>query len=262
MTRSLVAATIASCLLVSDFTYAQFAVFDGAQAANAARQIAHEAQQLLLIKNQIQIMTAEVQQIKANAQYLFSKHALRAYTNQVLNSYTLNRYGEMITWNPAVNQGANPRGAWQNATVVLRPLPFLNGQPLGMSSDIANVGSVEAADGAGVTALGTIGNTRAQLAQMDAAIDQLQQSAQDTSTTGNSEAAQLNLLTAGSVQSLAMQQASNNALISLLEEQTISNKIGRDSLVDDLNSRADLAAAIAAMPTTPSQNAPGTVSLD
>ena len=70
---------------------------------------------------------------------------------------------------------------------------------------------------------------------MAPAIANLQASATDGSAGTNSEVEQLNLLTSGTVQSLEMQQTSNNVLTSLLEQQTIANKIQRDALADHLN---------------------------
>lgn len=69
-------------------------------------------------------------------------------------------------------------------------------------------------DGAGPTAVQTLGNARTQQTQMSEAIAQLQASALDGSAGTNSEVEQLNLLTAGSVQSLQMQQTTNNVITS------------------------------------------------
>ncbi|MGI8959581.1 MAG: hypothetical protein ACR2IV_07455 [Bryobacteraceae bacterium] len=60
----------------------------------------------------------------------------------------------------------------------------------------------------------TLGNARTQQTQMSEAIAQLQASALDGSAGTNSEVEQLNLLTAGSVQSLQMQQTTNNVITS------------------------------------------------
>lgn len=103
------------------------------------------------------------------------------------------------------------------------------------SRDLASAASVETFDGAGPTAIQTLGNARQQQMQMNLAIGRLQASVSDGSDGMNSEVQQLNLLAAGAVQSLQMQQTTNNVVTSLLEQQTIANKIQRDTLADHLN---------------------------
>ena len=70
---------------------------------------------------------------------------------------------------------------------------------------------------------------------MAAAIENLASSVLDGSSGTNSEVEQLNLLSAGSVQSLQMLQTANDILTSLLEEQTVANKVQRDAVADHLN---------------------------
>jgi PBP1b-binding outer membrane lipoprotein LpoB len=70
---------------------------------------------------------------------------------------------------------------------------------------------------------------------MAQSIANLQAAVLDGSAGTNSEVKQLNLLTSGTVQTLQMQETANNVMTSLLEQQTIANKIQRDTLADHLN---------------------------
>ena len=210
-------------------------VFDPTQSAHAIQQIQQEIQQLAILRNNLQTLLHECAQIQANARFFTNKKTWQGIGNQIVRNWTPNLYGETASWNPAILYGTGALPAWQNATLALQRNRYLTGLPVGNSRDLAYVSAVETFDGAGPTALQTLGDARVQQTRMAAAIAQLQTDAADGSASTNSEVQQLNLLTAGAVQSLQMQQTTNNVITSLLEQQTLANKIQRDNLVDHLN---------------------------
>jgi hypothetical protein len=239
MKKTLIIPTI-SVLAGAALLEAQFGgiVFDPTQNANALRQIAQEVQELAKIDQYILTLTAELKQIQTNATF-FSANIKRGWIgtgNMIVRNWTVpNYYGETALWQNAINLASGNLQAWQQATIAMQKNPYLAGQSIGTNRNYAYAASVNTFDAAGPASIQTIGNARVHQAQMDASIRRLQTAAQDGSNGTNTEVEQLNLMTAASVQSLEMQQTQNNAMVSLLEQQMIANKVQRDALADHMN---------------------------
>jgi hypothetical protein len=211
-------------------------VSDPVQEAHSWQQLLNDIEKLQRLDATIMKLDAQYNQMQTNARYFTSKGAWQGVGNQIVNNWTTpNSFGETATWNPAVLFGTGAPAAWQNATLALQRNPYLAGSPVGSSRDLSYLAAVETFDGAGPTALQTLGNARMHQTQMAGSIARLQAATMDGSGGMNSEVQQLNLLTAGTVQHLQMQQTTNNVVTSLLEQQTLSNKLQRDALVDHLN---------------------------
>jgi hypothetical protein len=217
---------------------AQFAsiVSDPVQEGHSWQQLANDIEKLKRLDSTILKLEAQYTQMQVNARYFTSKGVWQGIGNQIVSNWTTpNTFGETATWNPAVLFGTGAPAAWQNATIALQRNRYLAGLPVGSSRDLSYLAAVETFDGAGPTALQTLGNARLHQTQMAGAIARLQAAAADGSDGMNSEVQQLNLLTAGTVQHLQMQQTTNNVVTSLLEQQTLSNKLQRDAIVDHMN---------------------------
>lgn len=220
-------------------------VSDPAQESHSWQQLLNDLQKLQKLDHQIQVAYAMSNQLQASAQFFSNKSSWRGLGNQIVRNWAPNAYGITPAWNSATLFGIGAPGAWQNATVSLGMNPYLAQIASGVMAGgrgynpnmrtVGYAGTVEVFDGAGPTALQTLGNARMQQTQMAQSIANLQTAALDGSAGTNSEIEQLNLLTSGTVQGLQMQQTSNNVLTSLLEQQTIANKIQRDTLADHLN---------------------------
>jgi hypothetical protein len=226
------------CLVTDGPAPAQFGfsiVSDPTQEAHSMRQLLNDIQKLQKLDAQIQTATAQYNQIVISAKYFSLKNQWAGFGNQIVRNWAPNSYGATPLWNAAVLFGPNAPQAWQNVTVSMRHNPYMNGMVPGTDRQYAYAASVDTFDGAGPTALQTLGNARAQQTQMARSIANLQTAALDGSAATNSEVEQLNLLTSGTVQGLQMQQTTNNVMTSLLEQQTIANKIQRDALADHLN---------------------------
>jgi len=210
-------------------------VSDPTQEAHSLRQLLNDIQKLQKMDAQIQQAIAQYNQLVANAKYFSSKEAWTGFGNQIVRNWAPNSYGATPLWNMAVLFGPNAPQAWQNVILTMRHNQYLNGMQPGSSRQYAYAATVDTFDGAGPAALTTLGNARSQQTQMAQAIANLQTAVTDGSAGTNSEVEQLNLLTSGTVQNLEMQQTTNNLITSLLEQQTIANKVQRDSLADHLN---------------------------
>ena len=210
-------------------------VSDPVQESHSWQQLLNDIQKLQKLDHQIQTLDAEFNQIQANARFFSIKNAWRGFGNQIVRNWAPNSYGATPIWNTAVLFGPGAPQAWQNVIVSMQHNPYMVGLQPGTNREYAYAATVDTFDGAGPAAIQTLGNARTQQTQMAAAIAQLQSSALDGSDATNSEVEQLNLLTAGSVQALQMQQTTNNIVTSLLEQQTIANKVQRDNLADHLN---------------------------
>ena len=210
-------------------------VSDPIQESHSWQQLLNDIQKLQKLDHQIQTLDAEFNQIQANARFFSMKNAWRGFGNQIVRNWAPNSYGATPTWNTAVLFGPGAPQAWQNVIVAMQHNPYMVGMQPGTNREYAYAATVDTFDGAGPTAVQTLGNARAQQTQMAEAIAQLQASSLDGSDSTNSEVEQLNLLTAGSVQALQMQQTTNDVVTSLLEQQTVANKIQRDTLADHLN---------------------------
>lgn len=210
-------------------------VSDPVQEGHSWQQLLNDIQKLQKLDHQIQTLDAEFNQIQASARYFSVKNAWKGFGNQIVRNWAPNSYGATPMWNAAVLFGPGAPQAWQNVIIAMQHNPYVVGISPGLNREYAYAATVDTFDGAGPTAVQTLGNARTQQTQMAAAIAQLQASALDGSAGTNSEVEQLNLLTAGSVQGLQMQQTTNNLVTSLLEQQTIANKIQRDAIADHLN---------------------------
>ena len=209
------------------------------------KQLLNDIQKLQKLDHEIQLAYAMSMQLHSNAQFFSNKMGWRGLGNQIVRNWAPNAYGVTPAWNSAVLFGIGAPGAWQTGTLPMQTNPYLAQIAAAVmqggrgyspyARQVQYAGTVEVFDGAGPTALQTLGNARMQQTQMAASISNLQTAATDTSAGTNSEVEQLNLLTAGTVQGLEMQQTSNNVLTSLLEQQTIANKIQRDTMADHLD---------------------------
>lgn len=217
--------------------HAQFGgiVSDPVQESHSWQQLLNDIQKLQKLDHQIQTLDAEFNQVQASARFFSVKNSWKGFANQIVRNWAPNSYGATPLWNTAVLFGPGAPQAWQNVIVAMQRNPYMVGMTPGLNREYAYAATVDTFDGAGPTAVQTLGNARTQQTQMNTAIAQLQTSVMDGSAGTNSEVEQLNLLTAGSVQGLQMQQTTNNVVTSLLEQQTIANKIQRDALADHLN---------------------------
>jgi hypothetical protein len=232
--------------------HAQLATFDAAQEQHALQQIgadtkklanqqmslAQQVQMLARLDTEILRQTAILEQAVYAAQH-FDATVKRNWVsagNMVVSNWTTpSYYGETALWGPAVNTGAATQPAWQQAVLQMQKGLYMALDPIGAARNLSYAASVNTFDGAGPVALQTLGNARQQQIQIDGAINRLQAAALDGTDGMNSQVQQLNLLNAAALIQLHQQQTSGTIATSLLEQQTIANKLQRDQLADRLN---------------------------
>jgi hypothetical protein len=246
---------------------AQFAVFDAAQEQHALQQIGADtkklANQQMSLAQQVQMLArldaeilkqaALVEQGIYMARYFDAntKRVWIAAGNQVVSNWiTPNFYGGTALWGAAVNTGAVPQSAWQQAVLKMQQGAYILMDPMGYARNLSYAASVNTFDGAGPVALQTIGNARQQQVQIDGAITRLQTAAMDGTDGLNSQVQQLNLLNAAAIIQLHQQQTTATLETSLLEQQTIANKIARDQLADRMNFTNDFQNSAVSQPVT------------
>jgi hypothetical protein len=187
-----------------------------------------------LLRNSLQTLINEYNQIKANARYFMNKAAWTGLENQIQNSWTLNRYGETATWNTAVVNGLGTNSAWQLATIALHPSEYYAGLPAS-SPALANLATVEIADGAETAAMQTVANARNGQATNYSALTRWESAVADTSANTNSELEQLNLANAGLAVNARAMQDQSALLTTIAEQQIVANKLKRDALANHVN---------------------------
>jgi hypothetical protein len=233
LAKHLTIAAVALLGVVTTGLYAQFlsVVSDPLQEAHSWQQLLNDIQKIQKLDQQVQTLGTELNQIQMNARYFSVKNAWAGFGNQIVRNWAPNTYGATTLWNPAVLFGPQALQAWQGVILSMQRNQYL----VGPGREYSYAATVDTFDGAGPTAVQTLGNARTQQTRMATAIANLQSSTADGSAGTNSEVEQLNLLANGTVQGLEMQQTGNNVMASLLEQQTIANKIQRDALADHLN---------------------------
>jgi hypothetical protein len=236
--RKRAAITVAVVLsLLATGLQAQFGfsiVSDPAQEAHSLQQIQQEVQQLAVLRNSLQTLINEYNQLKANARYFTSKAAWTGMESQIQNSWTLNRYGETANWNTAIVNGLGTNSAWQLATIALHPSGYYGSLPAS-SPALANLATVEIADGAETAAMQTVANARSSQATNYGALTRWETAVADPSQNTNSELEQLNLANAGLAIHARQMQDQNALLTTIAEQQIVANKLKRDALANHVN---------------------------
>jgi hypothetical protein len=153
------------------------------------------------------------------------------------NAVALDTYGNTGAWVTAINTGA-PGDGYQLATTQLapyRPAYLASMDPDELSRVKSQYASVELADGANVTAIGTIGAIRENALGIQNQIANLENDSLSGDADLNTEVSVLNKINAANMLTLRSVQDSNKLLASLLEVQTIAAKQQREAATNAIN---------------------------
>jgi hypothetical protein len=171
----------------------------------------------------------------------------RALFSQWRNGTALDTYGNTGAWVAAINTGALGDG-YQLATTQLVPygLAYLASMdPDELSRVKSQYASVELADGANVTAIGTIGAIRENALDIQNQMTNLENDSLSGDPDLNTEVSVLNKINAANMLTLRSVQDSNKLLASLLEEQTIVAKQQREATTNAINADIQRQATLA-----------------
>jgi hypothetical protein len=229
---------LAICVGTASAQFGSGIVYDPTNYANAVlrynqlvRQLAQLRQTYQQVLNQYNLAL----RMSQNLQNMPARY--RAQFSQWRNVTALDTFGNTGPWVAGINSGV-PNGGYQQATTQL--LSYSPDQLSGMNADeLSRVKSqyatVELADGAGTTAMGTIGSIRANAQDLQTRMANLEQDSLSDDPDLNTEVSVLNKINTAGVLTLRTLQDSNKLLASLLEQQTILAKQQRELTANTIN---------------------------
>jgi hypothetical protein len=149
------------------------------------------------------------------------------------------RFGNLSGWVQTVNNGGSGLGAYNTASIELRPYGANFAQ---LHSDeqlkaASEYGSAELADGTNVQSMETLGMLRGNAAAVDRAIQRLEDDSLSLDPAMNTQIAVLNKTNAASIASVRSTRDTNRLLLSTLEQQVTESKRRRDVDVSEINTR-------------------------
>jgi hypothetical protein len=225
-------------------------VYDPTNYANALLRYAELQQQLVQLRNSYaQLVTAYNLALQMSRSLQNMPARYEAQFSQWRNVAALNTYGNTGTWVTGINLGQLQavNAGYQQATTEL--LPYNSGELSAMTADEAarvksQYATVELADGANTTAIGTIGAIRGSASDIQAQIANLEQDSLSSDPSLNTEVSVLNKINAAGVLTLRTLQDSNKLLASLLEEQTILAKQQREATANSIDTEVSRQASV------------------
>jgi len=243
---------LAFCVGTASAQFGSGIVYDPTNYHNALLRYYQLQQHLVQLQKSYAQLVAQYNlavQMARNIQNMPARY--RAQFSQWRNATALNTYGNPGTWIAGINSGQLPllNPGYLQATTQL--LPYSTNQLSGMNPDeLARVHSqyatVELADGANITAMGTIGSIRGNAQTLQSQINNLEQDSFSNDSNLNTEVSVLNKINAAGVLTLRTLQDSNKLLASLLEEQTILAKQQRESTANTINADIQRQASMSA----------------
>lgn len=211
------------------------------------------AQEYIELQRILAASQSLVDQYKRAALFAVDKNSWIPNTAQVYSIPTTpNVYGTSAGWIQAVNTGTGIAGGYNAATIPLKPY----------SSDVWNAMSgaqkdafarqyatVELTDAVNQNALAIAGAYRAQQAATGGALAQLEIKARSQNPDDNTAAALANQTVAAGILHVREQEATNQLLATLVEQQAVIMKRQRDNDAEAIRSdQAERAAAMQAKP--------------
>jgi hypothetical protein len=232
-------------------------VYDPTNYANAVLRYNQLVQQLLQLQQTYEEIVSQYNLALRMAQNLQNMPArYQAVFSQWKNGAALDTYGNTGAWVAATNTGALGDG-YQLATTQLVPYGpayLASMDPQELSRVQSQYASVELADGANLTAIGTIGAIRENALAIQNRMANLENDSLSADPNLNTEVSVLNKINAANMLTLRSIQDSNKLLTSLLEEQTIVTKQQREvttNAIDaDIQRQATLAGNLAKVTST------------
>jgi hypothetical protein len=206
-------------------------VFDPTNYQNALLRYYQLQQQFL----QLQQTYALAMQMARNLQNMPARY--RAQFSTWRNGAALDTYGNTAGWILGVNTGA-VGGGYQQATTQLRlyePDYLASMDPVELSRVESQYASVELADGANSTAMGSIGAIRENAPNLQEQLGNLENDSLSGDPDLNTEVSVLNKINAANVLTVRSVQDTNKLLASLLEIQTVLAKQQRESTANAIN---------------------------
>lgn len=182
-----------------------------------------------------------VQMTEQAYQNIRSKQFYKTAGMNVANMETHGLAGQAVLWGTAANDNVSMgRMGWNTASVpaVQPTAPIIAGSPLA-----ARLATSSIYDGAGATALNTIGQARSSLRQTQPALDIIERDALRNDPTANGQVQVLNTIQAADVATARLAQVQSNTAVIIAEQLTLQSKAQSDLLREGNNATLDFATA-------------------
>lgn len=217
MRKAIVGLAVSFLLLSTAKLYAQFAVFDSANYANALKEY-QQAQQIYTTANETRdeiIQTYNLaRQMARMPQDLYQRYGAQFAQWKTLSA--ANTYGNTVDWVIAANTGDQVSTALGYRMAGI-PLQNLSSQNIPQDQQSASVvmaqyATAELADGVSLNTLSTLGEIRARSLALTRQVDALQRDSLSNDSTQQTEMAVLGKINAATLMQLRSQQDTNQIL--------------------------------------------------
>ena len=227
-------------------------VFDPTNLEEAVTQTGHLVTQINKAIETIRLITQQYEHMKYMAQFIQDQYRYRAPSTLWHGFESPDTYGRNSGWLAAVNRGSNAAGGWADA--VIRTVAYPNGLYGVAASQVErkekDVATLELMDGAGVSAIDTVGRIRAAGPQVERAMQGLEADTLSEDPDMNTTAARLGTANAIALLNAKTVSDTNKLLVTSAELALLRMKQEHDAaaraLLSDSAFRADGDAALRA----------------
>jgi len=216
------------------------------------RQFDQLVQQYLVLKGQYDHMRRMAQQVPVNMTARY-----RALATPWRHSSATDIYGTTAGWTNGINSGIGIASGYARAIERLGQYggAFSNIPPDQQDRVKTNYATVELTDGANQNAMDTVGRLRGNAAEVERAIQGLEDDSLSSDPNMNTEIAVLNKINAVNLIGVRSSQDTNKLLVALAEAETVNAKRTRDAEARAINNHIRFMAEGKAVMTAQAANA-------
>jgi type IV secretion system protein TrbJ len=214
-------------------------VYDPSNFEESVQQLLEMEQQYVQLVQTYQIVLSQYEQMRRMAQQVPVNMVARyrALATPWRPSLATNVYGTTGGWIAAINSGTGIPSGYTNAVEPLGQYGSAYGNLPADQQDYVkrSYATVELTDGANQSAMDTVGRLRGYAAEVERAIQGLEDDSLSSDPDMNTEIAVLNKIDAANLISVRNTQDSNKLLVALAEAQIIDAKRKRDAEAQAIN---------------------------
>jgi hypothetical protein len=214
-------------------------VYDPSNFEEAVQQLLEMERQYVQLVQTYQVVLSQYDQMRRMAQQVPVNMVARyrALATPWRSSSATNVYGTTGGWIAAINSGTGVPSGYASAVEPLDQYGSVYGKLPADQQDYVkrSYATVELTDGANQSAMDTVGRLRGNAAEVERAIQGLEDDSLSSDPDMNTEIAVLNKINATNLISVRNTQDSNKLLVALAEEQVIDAKRKRDAEAQAIN---------------------------
>lgn len=216
-----------------------FPVFDAANFQQALQQLLQMEQQYRQLVQTYQTLRSQYEHMQRMARIVPVNMVIRykALATPWRMTSSTNISGKAGGWIESINTGLNIADNYARAIEELgRYKGVLAGLPAEQADRVKiSYSTVELADGANRHTLETLGRLRASAAEVERAIDSLEEDSLSSDPNMNTEIAVLNKINAANLIAIRTTQDANKVLVAMAETQLVDSKRKRDAEAQAIN---------------------------